>query len=273
MEAELKGEEHILILLKKMSTVDFPSGEEMSMNNVDLESNNVGVQPLRNEVEENRIESSEERRDEVQAHGWRLLPKETYISIKQNDESWREIIDQSLQQESPKGNTVLHIAALYGNHSCVERILQIGGAELLTAKNTNGDTPLHVAARAVEISALRNLLNAVLRNPNSEQAKEAILVTNNQGNTFFHEAFLNGHKDVMRILDSSPDFRNLVEENAFILKNKEGKSVLHLAFEKGYEDIVDVVLTRIIPHNEGTKLLHTFKLPPITFFFSILFFL
>ncbi|XP_068499342.1 ankyrin repeat-containing protein P16F5.05c-like isoform X1 [Phaseolus vulgaris] len=216
----------------------------------DVENNYIGGE---NNDEENRIESSEERSDEVQAHGWSLLPKRTYDAIKQNKaESWREIDYQSLQQESPKGNTVLHVAALYGNDRCVERIVEIGGAELLTAKNRNGDTPLHVAARAGHIYTLHKLLTAVLRNPNSEQAKEAILVTNNQGNTLFHEAFLNGHKDVMEILDSSPGFRELVEKTVFTFTNKEGKSVLHLAFEKGYEDIVDDVLTRTIPGMEGT---------------------
>ncbi|KAK8469320.1 hypothetical protein PHAVU_005G047150 [Phaseolus vulgaris] len=223
-----------------MSMVDFPRGEETSMNHDDLENNHVGVQPSRNVVEENRIES-----DEVKAHHPCLLPKRTYDSIKEKeDESWREIIDdQTLKQKSPGGNTVLHVAALYGNNNCVVRIVEIGGAELLTAKNINGDTPLHVAARAGHISTLRKLLTAVLRNPNSEQAKEAILVTNNQGNTLFHEAFLNGHKNVMQIQYSSPPhFRKWVVETAFTITNNKDKSVLQLAFEKNYEDIVDQVL-------------------------------
>ncbi|ESW21156.1 hypothetical protein PHAVU_005G046600 [Phaseolus vulgaris] len=226
--------------------VDFPGGEEISMKNYDLENNyKEGGQASRNMIEENRIERSEEGSDEVKAHGWCLLPKRTYDSIKEKeDESWREIIDdQTLKQKSPGGNTVLHVAALYGNVDCVERIDEIGGAEILTAKNRNGDTPLHVAARAGHIYTLHKLLTAVLRNPNSEQAKEAILVTNNQGNTLFHEAFLNGHKDVMKILDSSPpDFWKWVVETAFTITNNKDKSVLQLAFEKDYEDIVDQVL-------------------------------
>ncbi|KAK7334888.1 hypothetical protein VNO80_26654 [Phaseolus coccineus] len=227
-----------------MSMMDFPGGEEMSMNNDDLENNyNVGVQPSRNVVEENRV------------HGWCLLPKRTYDSIKQNeDESWREIIDDhTLYQKSPGGNTVLHVAALYGNDRCVERIVEIGGAELLTAINRNGDTPLHVAARAGKISTLHMLVAALLPNPNSEQAKEAILVTNNQGNTLFHEALLNGHKNVMEILNSSPGFRELVEETAFTIKNNEDKSVLHLALEKSYEDIlVQVLFSRtVLPIIQG----------------------
>jgi len=246
------------------SMVDFPGGEEMSMKNDDLENNlKEGEQASSNVIEENRIESSEERSDEVKAHGWCLLPKRTYDSIKQNKaESWREIDDQSLKQESPKGNTVLHIAALYGNDRCVERIVEIGGAEVLTAKNRNGDTPLHVAARAGKVSTLHKLVAALV----DQQSRWAILTTNNLRNTLFHEALLNGHKDVMKILDSSPGFRECwIEEDVFLGTNKEGKSVLHFAFEKGYEDIVDDVLTRVVPVL-GTKLLHSFQLPPTTYF-------
>nr|XP_007149158.1 hypothetical protein PHAVU_005G046300g [Phaseolus vulgaris]ESW21152.1 hypothetical protein PHAVU_005G046300g [Phaseolus vulgaris] len=226
---------------------DFRGGEETSMKNDDLENNyKEGEQASRNAIEEKRIERSEDS-DEVEAHGWCLLPKRTYDAIKQNKgESWREIDYQSLQQESPKENTVLHVAALYGNDRCVERILEIcPAAELLRVRNGNGDTPLHVAARAGKISTLHKLVAPLLRNP--KQAELAILTTNNLRNTLFHEALLNGHKDVMEILDSSPDFRNWVEENVFIMKNGQGKSVLHLAFEKGYEDIVDDVLTRVVP--------------------------
>jgi len=229
--------------------MDFPSGGEIME---DVENNYIGGE---NNDEENRIERSEEGSDEVKAHGWCLLPKRTYDSIKEKeDESWREIIDdQTLKQKSPGGNTVLHIAALYGNDRCVERILEIGPAELLIALNNNGDTPLHVAARAGKISTLHKLVAPLLRNLNSQQAKMVILVINKQRNTLFHEALLNGHKNVMEILDSSPPgFRKLVELEVFACTNYQDKSVLQLAFERGYEDIVDDGLTRIIPRMEGT---------------------
>ncbi|KAL9321974.1 hypothetical protein ACSQ67_010027 [Phaseolus vulgaris] len=227
--------------------MDFPSGGEIME---DVENNYIGGE---NNDEENRIERSEEGSDEVKAHGWCLLPKRTYDSIKEKeDESWREIIDdQTLKQKSPGGNTVLHIAALYGNDRCVERILEIGPAELLIALNNNGDTPLHVAARAGKISTLHKLVAPLLRNLNSQQAKMVILVINKQRNTLFHEALLNGHKNVMEILDSSPPgFRKLVELEVFACTNYQDKSVLQLAFERGYEDIVDDGLTRIIPRME-----------------------
>ncbi|XP_022635980.1 protein ACCELERATED CELL DEATH 6 [Vigna radiata var. radiata] len=225
------------------------------MNNDDVENSYKGEeQPSRNMIEEKTLESSEERRsDEAKAHGWSLLPKKTYDSIKENkpESDWREIDDDTILQQRPRGNTVLHIAALYGNDKCVERIVEIGPG-LLRAENGNDDTALHVAARAGNISTLKNLLDALFRhlNPNSEEAKEVIFVTNRQKNTFFHEALQNGHKDVMKILDSSQDFKKLVEETLFVSTNNNDKSVLRLAIEKGYEDIVDDILTRIIPSNE-----------------------
>ncbi|XP_047181203.1 protein ACCELERATED CELL DEATH 6-like, partial [Vigna umbellata] len=160
------------------------------------------------------------------------------------------IDEETIKQKRPRRNTVLHIAALYGNDKCVEKVLQIG-EHLLLKINGNGDTPLHVAARAGKISTLEKLVAALLHR-NSEEAKETILVTNKQGNTFFHEALLNGHKNVMNILVSSPAFEQLAEETVFVSSNNNDKSVLDLAIEKGYEDIVDDVLTRMIPTNEGT---------------------
>ncbi|WVZ01479.1 hypothetical protein V8G54_027548 [Vigna mungo] len=113
----------------------------------------------------------------------------------------------------------------------------------------------NIAARAGNISTLKILLVALLHdlNPNSEEAKKAaILVANCQGNTFFHEALLNDHKNVMNILDFSPGFKQLAEETAFTSKNLRGKSVLHLAIEKGYQ--VDDLLTRVIlGYHQGIK--------------------
>ncbi|WVZ01332.1 hypothetical protein V8G54_027401, partial [Vigna mungo] len=67
-------------------------------------------------------------------------------------------------------------------------------------------------------------------------------------NVAFHSA--NSHKDVMKILDSSQEFKKLVQETLFLSTNNNDKSVLRLAIEKGYEDIVDDILTRIIPSDE-----------------------
>ncbi|XP_022635979.1 uncharacterized protein LOC111241589 [Vigna radiata var. radiata] len=153
-----QSKEQIFILLKKKSMMEFIG----SMNNDDVENNyNREVQPSRNVMEENTLERSEERRsDEAKAHGWWLLPMKTYDSIKEKkaESDWSEIDDETIKQERPRGNTVLHIAALYGNDKCVEKVLQIAQHLLLTI-NSNGDTALHVAARAGNIATLKKLVN------------------------------------------------------------------------------------------------------------------
>ncbi|RDY09427.1 Protein ACCELERATED CELL DEATH 6, partial [Mucuna pruriens] len=193
--------------------------------------------------------------NEVQEHG-QYLSKNTYDSIKHNksESYWKEIGDDILSQESPMKNTVLHIAALFGNDNCAKNVIQ-KAPHLLDAKNKNGDTALHVAARAGRVSTLEVLLVACLRNlahRYSEKPKEAldkILVENEQGNTFFHEAILNNHAGVMNILGSVEEqiefgFRELVERFALLYMNNEEKSVFHLAIEKDLVDIVDKALAK-----------------------------
>jgi len=236
------------------------------MNNDDVENNcRREEEASGNVIEENTLRSSEERRsEEAKTHGWWLLPKRTYEEIKRKNPEYdwkREINNDSdtIKQQTPMENTVLHIAALYGNDECMERVVEIG-PHLLRAKNSNGDTPLHVAARAGNISALRKLVIAVSRNSKFEQLKEALSETNNQGNNLFHEALLNGHKDVIDILNLSEGLKKFIMENLFVSRNNKKTSVVDLAFEKCYENIIDVVLSGIIP-NPGTELLLTFKLP------------
>ncbi|QCD96154.1 transient receptor potential cation channel subfamily A member 1 [Vigna unguiculata] len=229
-------------------------GGNICMNNDDVENNcRREEEASGNVIEENTLRSSEERRsEEAKTHGWWLLPKRTYEEIKRKNPEYdwkREINNDSdtIKQQTPMENTVLHIAALYGNDECMERVVEIG-PHLLRAKNSNGDTPLHVAARAGNISALRKLVIAVSRNSKFEQLKEALSETNNQGNNLFHEALLNGHKDVIDILNLSEGLKKFIMENLFVSRNNKKTSVVDLAFEKCYENIIDVVLSGIIPN-------------------------
>ncbi|TKY49459.1 Ankyrin repeat-containing protein [Spatholobus suberectus] len=209
-----------------------------------------GEGPSRNAIDET------EPTDEAEAHDLGYMSKETYDLIKDNksESFWRDIGSDIFLQESPMGDSVLHIAALYGNDNCAKSYLR--NFSYLYIKNANCDTALHVAARAGRISTLETLFGFVLDSvgySNSEYpivALDEILLKNRQGNTFFHEALLNGHKDVMKILGSlelkvEAGFLELVERVALFWTNNEEKSVLHLAIEKGYKDIVDRALTKL----------------------------
>ncbi|KAK7324065.1 hypothetical protein VNO77_27584 [Canavalia gladiata] len=243
----------------------------------DMEMNyNRGEEPSRTELEMPDLKGIREKskRGESSAHeeGKNLdLLKAAYTLIKVSDSAsaWRMSGNDILLQKSPMGNTVLHIAALNRNDYWVENLTQ-SASHLLFAKNTNDDTALHVAARAGNISTLNKLLAAIIHNlplPYSENPKEAlveILVRNKQGNTFFHEALLNGHRGVMSILNSQKEiedgFKELVERAALFWTNNEQKSVLHLAIEEGYKEIVDHALTKLTSqHPALDKLIESHK--------------
>ncbi|XP_061375393.1 protein ACCELERATED CELL DEATH 6-like [Gastrolobium bilobum] len=238
----------------------------------------------------NRIQNlTRLKRREVQAHEKENnldLLKAVYDSVKYDAPAtataWKKSKNELLQQKSPMGNTVLHIAAMYGKNDWVE-IVANEKPDLLDAKNANGDTAMHVAARAGQISTLERLLNLFIPfqyyHPLNEfvektnaytsfhealsnllaalpvsfyQILDKVLEKNKQGNTFLHEALLNGHRDVMGVL-SSPEhdqfkavLMGLVERTGLFRTNNEGKSAMHLAIKKGYEDIVDHALTKFI---------------------------
>nr|XP_029143952.1 protein ACCELERATED CELL DEATH 6-like [Arachis hypogaea] len=71
--------------------------------------------------------------------------------------------------KTPTRNTVLHVAALYGNDEkayCVAR----QEPDLVVFFNENQDTPLHVAARAGHFSIIKTLLDAYWVNSNNNVA-------------------------------------------------------------------------------------------------------
>ncbi|XP_054802307.1 protein ACCELERATED CELL DEATH 6-like isoform X1 [Prosopis cineraria] len=166
-------------------------------------------------------------------------------------------------QRTPRGNTVLHLAASYGNNTMVEKVAQ-HAPSLFTETNNNFDTPLHVAARAGHASTIQSLLKAFL--PFAHQQTSGrddqdnlvmmllislTVLQNDQGNTFLHEAFtINGDNGAM-IFQAFQDpfitgenseveanFKTFVNSMAPLVVNREGKSLLFLAIEAGCNHVV-----------------------------------
>ncbi|KAL2330973.1 hypothetical protein Fmac_018554 [Flemingia macrophylla] len=227
----------------------------MSWMNDDQIALNIGE-----DITSSEIQSSEPT-DGVDEAGGMCLSKKTIDLIKENssslydndnDAGGRRIKDSFLRQEIPMGNTLLHAAAQCGNENLVENIIRIK-RELVHAENKKGDTPLHVAARGGRVSILRKLLVECLSSfPYSQypvDALDLILVRNKLGNTFFHEALLNGCKDVTGVLDETlieDGFKELVQRVALFPTNSENKSVLYLAIELGYKEFVLEALDKLM---------------------------
>ncbi|KAJ9701406.1 hypothetical protein PVL29_006660 [Vitis rotundifolia] len=119
-------------------------------------------------------------------------------------------------QRTPKKNTVLHVAAQFGQADFVEKILELPSlSSFLQHHNKKGDTPLHLAAREGHLTRKEGLQQI--------------------GKRSLHEAVRNHHPEVVKLLiQEDPDFTYGA--------NTEGNTPLYIAAEWGFGDLVQMIL-------------------------------
>ena len=124
-------------------------------------------------------------------------------------------------------DTVLHLAAYNNVEYIFEQLLRVREHHLTTIslrmKNTEGNTPLHVAAISGNLRMCSSIIDI-------SKSRTLSCVRNNEGETPLFKAVLHGHKDVFLYLHS-------------ILPNKEeyeycerddGETILHCAITEEY---------------------------------------
>lgn len=141
-------------------------------------------------------------------------------------------------QLTPKDNSVLHIAAVHGKTQGVKQILQIC-PPLLGRVNSQGEMPLHIAARAGHAGIVQALFDFVDRQNNDIESgrfsREMLGGKNVEVDTALHVAVRNGHLDVVKLLlEKDPTFS--------YRPNKAEETPLYLAGEKGFDGIVSEIL-------------------------------
>ncbi|XP_034686720.1 ankyrin repeat-containing protein At5g02620-like [Vitis riparia] len=166
-----------------------------------------------------------------------------------------EQYDEIHVQLTPKKNTVLHVAAQFGQADCVQWILQLPSpSSLLQQPNEKGDTPLHLAAREGHLTVVKNLINAAkqLQEGDSERGVTAICkvilrMTNEDQDTALHEAVRYHHPEVVKLLiQEDPDFTYGA--------NTAGNTPLYIAAECGFGDLVQMILDNCAsPAHSGIK--------------------
>ncbi|KAM3345206.1 hypothetical protein P3S68_024915 [Capsicum galapagoense] len=139
-------------------------------------------------------------------------------------------------QVTPKGNTVLHVAALYGQSGFVRQVIDITPA-LLCCKNKKNETALHLAANKGHKDMVKVLLHGV---DVAGQAvginKETLMrMTYDGGDTALHKAVRSRCVDTVRLLvEQDPDFE--------FPANNAGKTPLYLAAESGLVNCLSEIL-------------------------------
>ncbi|XP_059315580.1 uncharacterized protein LOC132066250 [Lycium ferocissimum] len=142
-------------------------------------------------------------------------------------------------QVTPKGNTILHVAALYGNSHFMEEVLKVT-PELLCRQNKKNETALHMAANEG-----RELVAKVLLHAAGEENKETLMrMTDDDGDTALHKAVRSGCVDSVRLLvKEDPKFE--------FPANQAGETPLYLAAESGFFDCLSEILESSIRQTFG----------------------
>jgi ankyrin repeat protein len=146
---------------------------------------------------------------------------------------------------TPNKNTVLHIniTAQYGSSKSAEFVKEIlfMCPPLLLQVNIRDETLLHIAARYGDLSVVNLLIQTAKADGNkdlesgTESVRQMLRMLNKEKDTALHEAVRNNHLDVVKLLiKEEPDFSYHA--------NHAGETPLYLAAERGYRDLVFEIL-------------------------------
>ncbi|GAB2212785.1 hypothetical protein Drorol1_Dr00020773 [Drosera rotundifolia] len=155
------------------------------------------------------------------------------------------------------GNTLLHIASLKGNQLVVSWILdQKPRNNYFSAKNSKGETALHLAARFGRTAVVEALLGWMKKNHDTTM----ITAKDERGNTAAHEAVLNGQEmTVKALMDYDPEVQTYSKNEVLTILNNEGESPLYIAVKEGNNvELVKNMLERLNPA-EKDKLMEAGK--------------
>ena len=135
-------------------------------------------------------------------------------------------------------NTVLHVALQFKKIEAAKKIVNLSPS-LVYETNSNGDTPLHVAA-TVGISSIVKLLidQAKKLDVETDGRQQLLRMVNQDGDTALHVAVRYGNFDVVKELIIENDPAELP-----MLVNKAGESVLFLAVDRQHYDMASYILS------------------------------
>ncbi|KAK2651098.1 hypothetical protein Ddye_018587 [Dipteronia dyeriana] len=166
-----------------------------------------------------------------------------------NKQDLSEIFDKV----SPLGNSLLHVASSSG-HLHITQLISTNYPDLITKKNSEGDTALHVAVRAEKLDTVKQLVDSARNDPSASTVDNSLLkIRNNKGNTALHEALL-----VLMEPRKSTSVETLVSVACHLVsadpevsyyQNNIQESPLYLAVKSGNKDSLEYIL-RALPQTD-----------------------
>lgn len=131
-----------------------------------------------------------------------------------------------VQMHNMKGEQFMHIAAAKWNTATFKALAATPLDSNINMPTDNGETVLHIAARADNIDVVQYLLST---------SRIAVNAQDKRGRTALHLACEKGHDDVVKSLIRAP----LIYVNS---RDERRQTPLHMACEKGHMEIVRFLL-------------------------------
>ncbi|KAF8391365.1 hypothetical protein HHK36_023669 [Tetracentron sinense] len=147
------------------------------------------------------------------------------------------------QMSGPNRNTVLHVAANLDNMSFVEEIRNYC-PNIIEEKNSNDDTPLHIAARAGYPTVVQFLIDWArdeIHDPNV-----LLRECNKYGNIALHEAVRSRNPKVVELL-------MYADPQSMSILNNNGESPFYLAADRGLFHTILKMLFLILPLEQDSS--------------------
>ena len=166
--------------------------DQLRASNLSAEFQNLDMDSNSNQVVAQDPSPAQTSNQAANGDGSRTVITGMYADVykaaaKGNIEVLEKISDHDLLVHlTPKHNTILHIAAQFGQLECVNLIRRLPSfSSLLQRHNLKGDIPLHLAAREGHLDVVKALLDAAKALPSDIEtglgADELMLrMTNNE---------------------------------------------------------------------------------------------
>ncbi|KAL9342597.1 hypothetical protein Peur_065922 [Populus x canadensis] len=175
-----------------------------------------------------------------------MIDSQLHECVKQdNTEALKRRFQQHLTEKlvTPCGNTLLHVAVSYGSDNIIAYLVK-DFPSLITMRNSQNDTVLHLAAR--ERTAIHTIKSLVELNPS------LMRMANGKRNTPLHDAVIKGNEEVAKFLVAR-------DPEVAYYSNKNGSSPLYLAVENGnkngiLDDLLDLGASIPITREDGDAL-------------------
>ncbi|CAL5337531.1 unnamed protein product [Camellia sinensis] len=211
-------------------------------------------QEFQEDAQDQNLNEAKEDQPTQQCHSDHMESELYKAAVEGNLEILRENKDQLNLQLTPNKNTVLHIAALFGQTECVEEILKINSS-LLCQPNVKGDTALHLAGREGQQDSVDALIkhankldeDSVELESGSTMTKKMLRARNEDGDTALHDTLrLYSHQIKLSI-------RLLTEDKEYTYTaNNAGETPLYIAAERRHHEVVSQILkTSTAPAYDG----------------------